>query len=72
MGVAVETIGTLFCVIGGFLLLLGVLVFMGCIVTWIWQQASNEFRAVCKAESLIFEYKKEREEYLRWKKEKEE
>lgn len=72
MSGAVEIIGTLFCIIGGSIMVLGALVFMSCIVTWMWQKASNEFRAICKAESLIFEYKKEREEYLRWKKGREE
>ena len=29
--------------------------------------ASNRFRDICKAESLIFEYRRERKEYLWWK-----
>lgn len=33
----------------------------------IWEYASNRFRDVCKAESLIFEYRKNRDDYLEWK-----
>lgn len=33
----------------------------------IWEWASNRFRDVCKAESLIFEYRKNRDDYLEWK-----
>lgn len=33
----------------------------------LWISFSNKFRSVCKAESLIHEYKKERKEYLEWK-----
>lgn len=31
-----------------------------------WIGASNRFRDICKAESLIFEYRKNREMFLRW------
>lgn len=33
----------------------------------IWEYASNRFRDVCKAESLIFEYRNNRDDYLEWK-----
>lgn len=33
----------------------------------IWEYASNRFRDVCKSESLIFEYRKNRDDYLEWK-----
>ena len=32
----------------------------------IWEYASNRFRDVYKAESLIFEYRKNRDDYLEW------
>ena len=33
----------------------------------IWIRASNAWRRILKAESLIYEYKKNRDEYLAWK-----
>lgn len=36
-----------------------------------WVVASNRFRAICKAESLILEYRKNRDEFLRWRSKKE-
>ena len=33
--------------------------------------ASNRFQAICKAESLILEYRKNRDEFLRWRPKKE-
>lgn len=38
-----------------------------CLALDIWEYASNRFRDVCKAESLIFEYRKNRDDYLEWK-----
>ena len=42
-----------------------------CFLWWLvetaWIAASNRFRDICKAESLIFEYRRERKEYLWWK-----
>lgn len=32
-----------------------------------WMAASNRFRKVCRGESLIFEYWKNREEFLEWR-----
>lgn len=31
-----------------------------------WVAFSNRFRDICKAESLIFEYRKYREQFLEW------
>ena len=56
-------------IIGGFLVSLtipGLLLWALC-STWI--AASNKFRAVCRGESLIFEYRKNRTAFLAWKKE---
>ncbi len=44
--------------------LIGVLVGLAATV-WVW--VSDKWRAVCKAESLIHEYRKEREDYFAWK-----
>lgn len=35
-----------------------------------WMAASNKFRKVCRGESLIFEYWKNREEFLKWRESK--
>ena len=32
----------------------------------LWIDASNKWRNICKAESLIYEYRREREKYLAW------
>ena len=34
-----------------------------------WIKASDAWRSILKAESLIYEYKKNREKYLKWKEE---
>lgn len=47
------------------LLILGLLLYLACAL---WINASNMFRKIMHAESLIYEYKKNREEYLLWKK----
>lgn len=62
-----SVIGAFVCGVGGAMLslaLIGGLCNLACAL-WIW--ASNKFRAICKAESLIFEYKKNRQEFLIWK-----
>lgn len=61
------TAGKIVCVVGGICvgaLVLGLLVYLaGCA----WVEASNKWRSICKAESLIYEYRKNRNEYLKWK-----
>ena len=37
-----------------------------------WMAASNRFRKVCRGESLIFEYWKNREEFLEWREKRDE
>ena len=58
------------CVImgaGGALLALMILFSIGYGLCCAWIAFSNRFRDVCKAESLIFEYRKNREKFLEWK-----
>lgn len=63
-------IGKVMCIIGGgslALLILGVIgYFTGCA----WVRLSNKFRGICREESMIFEYKKHRKDFLRWVEEK--
>ena len=33
----------------------------------LWIDASNKWRNICKTESLIHEYRRERKEYIAWK-----
>ena len=70
MGNNFIVIGQYVCIVGGFLLALILSGFLAYLAVSIWIAFSNKFRDICKAESLIFEYRKERNEYLKWRKEK--
>ena len=60
-------IGRFACYVGGALFLIGVLSILGWIVCEAWIAVSDRFRDICKAESLIFEYRKNRSEFMVWK-----
>lgn len=61
-----EYIGEFVLFFGGLMLL----VIISLLVLWVflsvWIAVSNRFRDVCRAESLIFEYRKNREAFLVW------
>ena len=63
-------LGKGFLVVGG----IGIAVLLLALLVWLagvaWIAASERWRDICKAESLIREYRREREEYLQWKKQK--
>lgn len=59
-------IGIIVCGLGGYLLCLAIAGFLGWVMCCAWAAFSNRFRAVCKAESLIFEYRKYHEQFLAW------
>lgn len=59
-------IGKTFCIIGGIALALLLLCLLFGLAIEAWRLFSGRFRNVCKAESLIFEYKKMRKEFLQW------
>lgn len=63
-------IGAFFLISGGVLLLAMVLAFCLYIVGTIWIFVSNKWWRICREESLIFEYLKNRDLYLRWKNER--
>ena len=65
-------IGAFFLIFGGLLLFAVTLVFAAYLVACLWIATSNKWRNICKAESLIFEYRKNRKKYLDWKREQEE
>lgn len=60
-------VGVLLCGLGGGFLcmcILGLLLHLVCVI---WIAFSDKFRDICKAESLIFEYRKNRHEFMVWK-----
>lgn len=66
MDAVYRIIGIIVCGLGGGLLCVAIVGFLGELVCCAWAAFSNKFRAVCKAESLIFEYRKCREQFLAW------
>lgn len=59
--------GEVFLVCGGTFLTGFVLAGVFRLLCEAWVALSNRFRGICKAESLIFEYRKNRDEFLRWR-----
>ena len=53
---------------GGAVLLIAIIGFLIYIAEAVWVVASDRFRDICKAESLIHEYRLNREKYLEWRK----
>ena len=62
-------IGGLFMIIGGATICFALVALLASLATELWIDASNRFRDICKAESLIHEYKRERDKYMKWKEE---
>ena len=69
-----EIMTELACVIGAVFMIGGLAFITAVIVVFAWDyigslwiDASNKWRNICKAESLIHEYRREREQYLAWK-----
>lgn len=61
-----RNVGFALMVVGG-LLLFGVLVALSArIMCELWIGVSNRFRDICKAESLIHEYRRNREKFIKW------
>ena len=59
-------IGKLICGLGGGMLTLAILALLVNIVCNLWIDASNQFRKICQAESMIFEYRKNRNDFMYW------
>lgn len=66
MDAVFRIIGFIVCVLGGWLLCVAIVGFLGWLACCAWAAFSNKFRAVCKAESLICEYRKYHEQFLAW------
>lgn len=60
-------LGTILMGVGGALLVLALIFFIGWLACVAWIAFSETFRGICKAESMIFEYRKNREKFLEWK-----
>lgn len=63
-----RSVGMIVCGFGGTLLCIAIVFFCAWLASCAWAGFSNQFRSVCKAESLIFEYRKYREQFLAWMK----
>lgn len=59
-------IGAFFAIAGGIIMMLFVVGMVGYLVALLWISACNKWRDICRAESLIFEYRKNRKDFLRW------
>ena len=59
--------GALVLVVGGCLLIAAVVGLAALLVANIWIAASNKWRRILRTESLIYEYKQNRDEFMRWK-----
>lgn len=62
----VEIVGVFFVTIGGIAAVLAALCFFWWLADIAWIAASNRFRDICKTESLIHEYRRNREKFLEW------
>lgn len=65
-GYTSNTIGKTFLT-GGCLLVAAGVGLAALLVANIWIAASNKWRRILRAESLIYEYRQNRDEFLRWK-----
>lgn len=63
----VEIIGFSMVLLGGLALSACIIGFLFGLVADIWRTASYKWRGILSGESLIWEYRKNREQYLRWK-----
>lgn len=59
-------VGVVVMTLGGILLTSALILLLGQAVLLAWISFSDKFRAICKAESLIFEYRKNREKFMEW------
>ena len=66
MDAVFRIVGIIVCGMGGGLLCVALVGFLGWSVCCAWAAFSYKFRAVCKTESLIYEYRKYREQFLAW------
>lgn len=61
-------IGAVFMIVGGVALVAVVLGLAIYAAGWVWVAASDKWRDILRAESLIYEYRMNRDAYIEWKK----
>ena len=61
-------IGAVFMIVGGVALVAIVLSLVIYAASWAWVAASDKRRDILRAESLIYEYRMNRDAYIKWKK----
>ena len=59
-------IGRVVCILGGIALSACVLALVFSLAAELWIMASERWRGICRAESLIHEYKRNREYFFEW------
>lgn len=62
-----EGLGSGLMIVGGWLILTAILGFLSWLACEAWAGFSNRFRDVCRAESLIHEYRLHKLEFMEWK-----
>lgn len=62
----IYSVGMIVSVMGAIAIIIALLLFVWWGLSCIWIAASNRFRDICKAERLIFEYRKYREQFMVW------
>lgn len=67
----IYSVGMIVSVMGAIAIIIALLLFVWWGLSCIWIAASNKFRDICKAESLIFEYRIYREQFMTWLKKEE-
>lgn len=65
--VVMMSAGKIVLITGGCLLVAAGVGLAALLVANIWIAASNKWRRILRAESLIYEYRKNRDEFMRWK-----
>lgn len=62
-----ETIGGLFMLCGGFGVAAYLLGLLAQLIASAWSKASYKWRCILQGETLIYEYRKNRQQYMKWK-----
>lgn len=60
-------IGAAFMIVGGVALVAIVLSLVIYVAGWAWVTASDKWRDILRAESLIYEYRMNRDAYIKWR-----
>lgn len=60
-------IGKIVLGLGGSLAAMAIVGFLAWLASFAWIAFSDKFRGICRAESLIFEYRRNRTEFMAWK-----